>query len=143
MKVIGRDVWIGVWALILSIIATTRWESTGINSRVDAGEIWRRFPKFVIGFLIASIAVSLIAAGGNYDQYKKLVLPDIAGPLQVLRTWAFTFCFLSIGLTTRLRDLASAGAKPFYAFTGGVVVNIVLGYVLSAIVFADFWSKLG
>lgn len=143
MKVIGRDVWIGVWALVLSIIATTRWESTGVNSRVDAGEIWRRFPKFVIGFLIASIVISLLSVGGNYDQYKKLVLPDIAGPLQVLRTWAFTFCFLSIGLTTRLRDLASAGAKPFYAFTGGVAVNLVLGYVLSAIVFADFWTKLG
>jgi hypothetical protein len=55
MKVIGRDVWIGVWALVLSIIATTRWENDGVTSRADAGEIWRRFPKFVIGFLIASV----------------------------------------------------------------------------------------
>ena len=143
MKVIGRDVWIGVWALVLSIIATTRWESTGINSRANAGEIWRRFPKFVIGFLIASIAVSLLSTGDNYDQYKKLLVPDVVAPLQVLRTWAFTFCFLSIGLTTRLRDLSSAGGKPFFAFTGGVVVNLILGYVLSALVFADFWSHLG
>ncbi len=142
MKVIGRDVWIGVWALVLSIIATTRWESTGVTSRVDASEIWRRFPKFILGFLIASVAVSLIA-GDNYDQYKKLLVPDVVAPLQVLRTWVFTFCFLSIGLTTRLRDLAHAGARPFYAFTGGVIVNLILGYVLSVIVFAYFWSHLG
>ena len=29
MKVIGRDIWIGVWAFVLSIVATTRWERTG------------------------------------------------------------------------------------------------------------------
>lgn len=143
MKVIGRDVWIGVWALVLSIIATTRWESTGVTSRVDAGEIWRRFPKFVLGFLIASTVVSLLAAGYSYDQYKKLLQPDVVAPLQVLRTWAFTFCFLSIGLSTRVRDLATAGARPFYAFTAGVVVNLILGYVLSVIVFGDFWNHIG
>jgi len=143
MKVIGRDVWIGVWALVLSIIATTRWESNGTNSRVDALVIWRRFPKFVLGFLIASTVVSLLAAGYSYDQYKKLLQPDVVAPLQVLRTWAFTICFLSIGLSTRLRDLASAGARPFYAFAGGVAVNLVLGYLLSVVVFAKFWSGIG
>jgi len=48
------------------------------------------------------------------------VTPDLVGPLQGLRTWAFTFCFLSIGLATRLRDLATAGANVFYAFTRGL-----------------------
>ena len=143
MKVIGRDVWIGVWALVLSIVATTRWESNGVTARADAGEIWRRFPKFVVGFLIASVIVSLAAKGLSYDAYKKTLTPELVAPLQGLRTWAFTFCFLSIGLTTRLRDLASAGAKPFYAFTAGVAVNVILGYVLSTIVFVDFWQKLG
>jgi len=143
MKVIGRDVWIGVWALVLSVIATTRWESNGVTSRADVGEIWRRFPKFVLGFLIASVIVSLAAKGLSYDAYKKTLTPELVAPLQGLRTWAFTFCFLSIGLTTRLRDLAGAGAKPFYAFTAGVAVNVILGYVLSTIVFVDFWQKLG
>ena len=53
MKVIGRDMWIGVWAFVLSLVAATRWERTGIESRAGAGEIWRRFPKFVLGFLLA------------------------------------------------------------------------------------------
>ena len=38
MKVIGRDIWIGVWAFVLSIIATTRWESSGIRGRAGAGK---------------------------------------------------------------------------------------------------------
>src|ERR1700732_4775555 len=36
MKVIGRDVWIGVWAFVLSLIATTRWERNEIQSRTGA-----------------------------------------------------------------------------------------------------------
>ena len=143
MKVIGRDMWIGVWALVLSIIATTRWENTGVNSRASGGEIWRRFPKFVLGFFIASAIITIVSQGYSYDQFKKVLTPDLVAPLIGLRTWAFTFCFLSIGLSTRLRDLVSAGSKPFVAFTSGVVVNVILGFILSTIVFASFWEKLG
>jgi len=59
-----------------------------------------------------------------------------------LRSWAFIFCFLSIGLTTRFRELASAGKKPFLAFSAGAIVNIIVGFVLSAIVFASHWENL-
>ena len=75
--------------------------------------------------------------------YKKDVLPGLVAPLQALRTWAFTFAFLSIGLTTRVREFASVGARPFYAFSMGVAVNVVLGFVLSTQVFSEFWSRLG
>jgi uncharacterized integral membrane protein (TIGR00698 family) len=143
MKVIGRDVWIGVWAFVLSLIATTRWERTGVQSRSDAGEIWRRFPKFVLGFLIASAIVTLVSKGYDYAAYKKDVLPGLVAPLQSLRTWAFTFAFLSIGLTTKIREFVSVGARPFYAFTAGVAVNVLLGFVLSTQVFNEFWSRLG
>jgi uncharacterized integral membrane protein (TIGR00698 family) len=143
MKVIGRDVWIGVWAFVLSLIATTRWEKTGVQSRSRAVEIWSRFPKFVLGFLIASAIVTLVARGFDYATYKKEVLPALVGPLQAFRTWAFTFAFLSIGLTTRIREFASIGARPFYAFSIGVLVNVVLGFVLSTQVFNEFWNRLG
>jgi uncharacterized membrane protein YadS len=125
------------------LIATTRWERTGINGKVKAGEIWGRFPKFVLGFLIASAVVTLVSRGYDYSAYKKEVLPALVGPLQVFRTWAFTFAFLAIGLTTRLREFASIGAKPFYAFSIGVVVNVLLGFILSTQVFGEFWNRLG
>jgi uncharacterized membrane protein YadS len=143
MKVIGRDVWIGVWAFVLAIVATTRWESTGIQSKPSPVEIWRRFPKFVLGFLIASAIVTIVSHGYSYADYKKVLQPSLVAPLQALRTWAFTFAFLAIGLTTRFREFVSVGGKPFYAFTTGVVINIVLGYVLSTQVFVEFWTKLG
>jgi uncharacterized integral membrane protein (TIGR00698 family) len=143
MKVIGRDIWIGVWAFVLSIIATTRWESIGVRGRAGAGEIWRRFPKFVLGFLIASAIVTLVAHGYDYASYKKAVLPALVTPLQAFRTWAFTFAFLAIGLTTRVREFVAVGARPFIAFTIGVAVNVTLGFVLSTQVFGDFWSHLG
>jgi uncharacterized integral membrane protein (TIGR00698 family) len=143
MKVIGRDVWIGVWAFVLSLIATTRWERTGVQSKSSAAEIWNRFPKFVLGFLVASAALTLVTRGFDYAAYKKDVVPALVAPLQALRTWAFTFAFLSIGLTTRLREFASIGARPFYAFTIGVAVNVILGFVLSTQVFSGFWNRLG
>jgi uncharacterized membrane protein YadS len=142
MKVIGRDIWIGVWAFVLSIIATTRWQADA-RPAAGIGQIWRRFPKFVLGFLAASVVITLVARGYSYPDYKKLVQPSLVTPLQSLRVWAFTFTFLSIGLTTRIRDFASVGARPFYAFTTGVVVNVILGYVLSTQVFVDFWTRLG
>jgi uncharacterized integral membrane protein (TIGR00698 family) len=142
MKVIGRDIWIGVWAFVLSIIAATRWQSAGAD-KAGAAQIWQRFPKFVIGFLLASLIITLVSHGYSYADYKKLVLPSLVTPLQSLRVWAFTFTFLSIGLTTRIRDFAAVGAKPFYAFTAGVIVNVILGFVLSTQVFVDFWTKLG
>jgi uncharacterized integral membrane protein (TIGR00698 family) len=143
MKVIGRDVWIGVWAFVLSLIATTRWERTGVQNKSSAAEIWNRFPKFVLGFLVASALVTLVSRGYDYAAYKKEVVPALVAPLQAFRTWAFTFAFLSIGLTTRIREFAAIGARPFYAFTIGVVVNVILGFVLSTQVFSGFWTRLG
>jgi uncharacterized membrane protein YadS len=143
MKVIGRDLWIGIWAFVLSIVAVTRWDSTGIASRTGAGEIWRRFPKFVLGFAAASVIIAVLASAYGPADYNRIIKPDLIAPIKTLRTWAFTFCFLSIGLTTRWRDLAGAGTRPFLAFTAGVAVNLVLGYLLSAVVFGEHWAALG
>jgi uncharacterized integral membrane protein (TIGR00698 family) len=143
MKVIGRDMWIGVWAFVLSLIAATRWERTGIEGRSGASEIWNRFPKFVIGFLLASLLVTWFAGGYAYGEYKTGVLPGLVAPLQALRTWAFTFAFLSIGLTTRVREFVAVGVRPFVAFTLGAAVNVLLGLFLSTRVFGAFWNGLG
>jgi uncharacterized membrane protein YadS len=143
MKVVGRDVWIGIWAFILAIVATTRWDARPAGSSPDAGEIWRRFPKFVIGFLVASAIITAATASYSLEDYNHVAVPGLIGPIKDLRTWAFIFCFLSIGLTTRFRDLAAAGRKPLAAFSAGVAVNVVLGFVLSVYVFGAYWAKLG
>ncbi|HYA07590.1 MAG TPA: putative sulfate exporter family transporter [Xanthobacteraceae bacterium] len=142
IKVVGRDVWIGIWAFVLAIVATTRWERSAIGGKPQAAEIWWRFPKFVIGFLLASLLITIVTGGYSLADYNKTVVPALVGPIRDLRTWAFIFCFLSIGLTTRFRELASAGTRPFLAFSAGAIVNVIVGFILSAIVFASHWENL-
>ncbi|MEM5329778.1 putative sulfate exporter family transporter [Paraburkholderia sp. JHI2823] len=146
MKVVGRDIWIGIWAFALAIVATVRWDrETGaeVQTRTSAKEIWTRFPKFVIGFVIASAFVTWVASHYTLAEYRSVVTPVFVAPIVALRTWVFTFCFLSIGLTTRFAALSSTGLKPLAAFTAGVAVNVVIGYVLSVHVFAPYWLALG
>jgi uncharacterized membrane protein YadS len=144
MKVVGRDIWIGIWAFVLAWIAATRWNRSeeGVQAKADVREIWARFPKFVIGFVLASALITWITSRYSLADYRRIVAPDLVAPVSTLRTWAFTFCFLSIGLTTRLRSLATIGWRPLLAFTAGVAVNLATGYVLSVHVFADYWNGL-
>ena len=142
MKVVGRDIWIGIWAIALSVIATTYWSQDGISNRPQAREVWTRFPKFVIGFLLASAFITFIAYHVGHADFSKVTTPALVAPIKNLRIWAFTFGFLSIGLTTRVRDLAGVGLKPVLAFSVGVVVNVVLGLILSVLVFGSYWENL-
>jgi uncharacterized membrane protein YadS len=143
MKVIGRDIWIGIWSFVFALIACLKWEKEECGVRPSAMEIWWRFPKFVLGFFLASLLMTIIAAGYSAVDFNKVFKPGVFGPIAGLRTWAFIFCFMSIGLTTRFKELKSAGAKPFISFTVGVLVNVTLGFILSVYVFGDYWMKLG
>ena len=139
MKVIGRDIWLGIWSFIFALIACLKWEKDDLSGRPHVAEIWWRFPKFVLGFFVTSVIVTIISLGYSEVDYEKTVQPAMIKPIKSLRSWLFIFCFLSIGLTTRFRELASAGKKPFWAFTIGVIVNAILGFVLSVYVMGDFW----
>ncbi|WP_242337856.1 MULTISPECIES: YeiH family protein [Anaeromyxobacter] len=143
MKVVGRDMFVGVWALVVAFLSVTRWERKGAAEaeRVRPAEIWQRFPKFILGFLVASLAVTVVLASVDSKigtQFSK----EAIGPLKNLRGWAFTWTFLSIGFTTRFRELTRFGWRPFAAFALGVLVNVPLGYWLSTSVFASYWDAV-
>jgi uncharacterized membrane protein YadS len=142
LKVVGRDIWIGIWALILSFVAMTRWEAPDGRQRVTALDVWRRFPKFILGLFAASILATLASHDLSYTDFETALRPTFIAPLTNLRVWVFNFSFLSIGLTIRLRGLAPAGGSAFIAFATGVLVNLVLGFLLSAVVFQSYWSNL-
>jgi hypothetical protein len=76
------------------------------------------------------------------DWFEAKLTPELIAPIKKLREWAFVICFLGIGLSTRFADLATFGLRPFWAFTIGVLVNVPLGYFLSTVVFARFWSRM-
>ena len=143
MKVIGRDMWIGIWSFVFAMIACLKWEKEECGIRPSAMEIWWRFPKFVIGFFLATFLMTGITTGYSTAVFNSTVKPNLIMPLVSIRTWTFIFCFLSIGLTTRFRELKAAGWKPFGAFTTGVAVNFILGFLLSVFVFGGYWSALG
>ncbi|ABC82921.1 YeiH family protein [Anaeromyxobacter dehalogenans] len=140
MKVVGRDMFVGVWALVVAFLSVTRWdrERAGAPEKVGTGELWRRFPKFILGFLAASLAVTVILASVDSSAGTRFAKEAIA-PLKNLRGWAFTWTFLSIGFTTRFRELTRFGWRPFAAFAVGVLVNVPLGYWLSTHVFDAYW----
>jgi uncharacterized membrane protein YadS len=150
MKVIGRDIWIGIWCFILSIFSVAVWErragadAATRSSNIEAKVIWARFPKFVIGFILASVAMTVIAKlhGAQSGTAFKSLEAGLIAPIKTFRTWTFVFTFLCIGLTTRFRALTRFGWQPFWAFTIGVAVNVPLGLLLSAYVFRDHWVKL-
>jgi uncharacterized integral membrane protein (TIGR00698 family) len=142
MKVIGRDLWIGIWAFVWALIAVLVWEKKEKGIKPDAREVWWRFPKFVIGFFVASMLMTAVTNSYSLADFNSTVKPNLIMPLVSLRTWAFIFCFLSIGLTTRFRELKPVGWKTFAAFSLGVAVNVVLGYLLSVVVFGSYWSSL-
>jgi uncharacterized integral membrane protein (TIGR00698 family) len=142
MKVIGRDIWIGIWAFTLAIVSTAVWERGAAGGpAVGARVIWDRFPKFVIGFFLASVIMSVLVAVAP-DALAPDVTPRLITPIKTLRTWTFVFTFLCIGLTTRFRELAKFGMPPFWAFTVGVLINVPLGFFLSTVVFRDFWMAV-
>lgn len=138
MKVVGRDMFVGIWCFVMAMISVTKWEKRSDGTKPSAGEIWNRFPKFVIGFFVASIIVTILIACVN-SAMSGTINESIIGPIKSLRGWAFTFTFLSIGLTTRFKELTSVGWKPFAAFTTGVLVNVPLGYLLSVVILGSYW----
>lgn len=143
MKVVGRDMFVGVWAFVVAILSVTVWEkkSASDSERIDYKEIWRRFPKFIIGFFVASLLTTWVVA--SLDTAAATAYSgDVLKFLKNLRSWFFTLTFLSIGLTTRFRELTAVGVKPLLAFSVGVAVNLPLGYWLSNYVFAEYWLSL-
>jgi uncharacterized membrane protein YadS len=142
VKVVGRDLWIGIWAFVMSLISVTRWETREVGARVDPSQIWWRFPKFILGFIIASLLITLATRDLAFADYNDHARPSLIVPLTTFRGWVFTFSFLSIGLSTRLKGFQAVSGNAFLAFSAGVVVNVVVGFILSAVVFEAYWSNL-
>lgn len=141
MKVVGRDMFIGIWCFILSIISITKWEKREDGTKANAAEIWYRFPKFVLGFFVASLILTFLLSSVSSDA-ANIINTDIIAPIKEIRTWSFTFCFLSIGLTTRFKELTAVGWKPLIAFSAGAIVNVILGFLISTLILGSYWAAL-
>lgn len=104
------DIFIGVWAFILAIIWSVfridKCSARQPGDKVSAREIWDRFPKFVIGFVLTFLI--LLVAGLNNPGIMDGAKTG-TDQANALRTIFFALCFFSIGLVTNVRKLWKAG----------------------------------
>jgi len=90
--------------------------------------IWDRFPKFVIGFVAASLLFSFVLPGEKVSEVKS-VIKSIQG------IW-FALAFVSIGLETNFKELfAHSNKKPLFVFLGAQAFNIVVTLVMAVLLF--------
>lgn len=100
------DIFIGVWAFVLAYIWTTRIEKReGDQARV--GEVWERFPKFVIGYVVTFVLILLLALGATPELMGKIKAG--MGEANTFRGIFFVLTFFTIGVMTNFRKLWEEG----------------------------------
>jgi uncharacterized membrane protein YadS len=116
----SQNVLIGVAAFFIATWWTLRKnpDSTLNGERPTLRIVWERFPKFVLGFIGASLVFSFFIPEATVKQ--------VGGILNSLRTLWFAMAFVSIGLEARFSDLVTIqGGRPALAFIGAQAFNIV------------------
>ena len=132
-----QNILIGFIAFFVALFFATRVDKKN-GQKVGAGEIWTRFPKFIIGFFVASLVASFIflplVGGGE--------VKAINGVLDQYKNWAFVLAFTSIGLDTNFKSLIKQmqGGKILWLYVVGQLFNIALTlfavwFLLSGVVF--------
>lgn len=135
-----QNILIGVVAFGVALYWVNRVEREATDVQPSAGEIWRRFPKFVLGFVAASILFSFVYSGVEHGE--TIVNSVIGGTTKSLRGWFFCLAFVSIGLETNFRELARhlKGGKPLVLYLCGQSLNLCLtlgmAWLMFEVVFA-------
>jgi len=130
---LSQNALIGVAAFLLTVWWTLKRKTPGAEGtpRTSLAVIWERFPKFVFGFLIASIVFSWFVGDAT--------VADTRGPLTAIRTTLFAMAFVSIGLETSLGTLVTTDqGRPAIAFLGAQAFNILVTFAAAYVFFGGF-----
>ncbi|NTU82865.1 MAG: putative sulfate exporter family transporter [Chloroflexales bacterium] len=122
---LSQNALMGLVAFLLATYWVVR-EEGGQGERPTAGLIWQRFPKFVLGFLLASVVVSL----------GWLSKPQVAD-VNALRQWALTLAFISIGWEIAFGEIRTAGWRPLGVYLGATVFNTLLALGVAWVIFGQ------
>lgn len=120
-----QNILIGFIAFGVAVFFAANVEKTG-KSEVGPSEIWKRFPKFLIGFFAASLIASFVIQpvfGANQ-------VGAINKVLDQYKNWAFVLAFTSIGLDTNFKEIVKQmhGGKVLWLYIVGQLFNILLTY---------------
>ncbi|KIC02183.1 PSE family sulfate exporter [Flavobacterium sp. JRM] len=128
----SQNVLLGLAAFAISVYWTYTHNKSAeaVASKPTLGVIWERFPKFVIGFIAASLIFSFLLTPEVRDQVK-----DSLKNLQGI--W-FALAFTSIGLETNFKDLFSNNSKkPLYAFLIAQLFNVIITLIIAFLLFSN------
>ena len=132
-----QNILIGFIAFFTALFFATHVDNNS-GQKVGAGEIWTRFPKFIIGFFVASLVASFIIQplAGSSE------VKEINSVLSQYKNWAFILAFTSIGLDTNFKEIAKQmhGGKVLWLYIVGQIFNIALTFLavwllLSGVIF--------
>ncbi len=128
-----QNMLIGVVALAIAIYWASRVEGAATGTRPGAAEIWSRLPKFILGFIGASLLFSFVLTPTLGDER----VADILHLTSRLRTWLFCLGFVAIGLDAQLRDLLRRAAqeRSIQLYVLGQAFNVVLTLVVAYLAF--------
>jgi uncharacterized integral membrane protein (TIGR00698 family) len=138
-----QNVLIGVVAFCVAVAWVTKVERDPNAPRPSAMEIWYRFPKFIVGFVAASLVFSflLIPAFGGGTEGLNAVEKDVIGAVtKTCRGWLFCLAFVAIGLESNFRQLAGqlAGGKPIVLYIVGQSFNLILTVIAAYVAFGGW-----
>ena len=117
------DIFIGVWAFILAYIWTTR-INVRPGDKAHAGEIWDRFPKFVLGYIVTFAVILLLSLGASKEYAAKI--GAAMKEANTLRVIFFVLTFFTIGVLSNFRKLWAEGIGKLAA----VYVVTLFGFVI-------------
>jgi uncharacterized membrane protein YadS len=128
-----QNVLIGLLAFVVALLWVTRVDRDPSGPRPSAMEIWYRFPKFVVGFVAASVLFSFVLTPSIGDEAVSGLLSVSKG----LRGYFFCLAFVSIGLESSFKELGKqmAGGKPLVLYVVGQSFNLVLTLVMAYVAF--------
>ena len=100
------DIFIGVWAFVLAWIWTQHIDvRKGETAKVS--EIWNRFPKFVIGYVVTFLIILLVALTASAPVVAKV--KAAMGEANTFRGIFFVLTFFTIGVMSNFRKLWEEG----------------------------------
>lgn len=105
------------------------------GATVGLGTLWARFPKFIIGFVVASAAATWFINSAA-DPKAAGAIARVAGT--DLRVWFFTLAFVCIGLEFRPSAIREAGVRPLLVFAAATLINLVVALALASVLFSGF-----
>ncbi len=129
-----QNVLIGFVAFFIALYLSTRGEGNKTQAP-SLGIVWEKFPKFIIGFVGASLVFSLLLNSGHFtvNASGKLIEPGVA---KMFSTLFFSLAFVCIGLDTRLKEIVSRENRNLLkSFLVGQTFNVIFTLIISCLLF--------